>query len=81
MLCGKTIIDNGWHKHFMVGLLLGLCLPFIFEHWLSFGISSFVFVGKEIYDCYKVNPTGFDWRDLLVDIIGYFVGFLITLLI
>ncbi len=37
-------------------------------------------VGKEIYDKYKPNPTGFGLGDLLADFIGMVVGICIYLL-
>ena len=81
MLCGKTIIANGWHKHFMVGFLLGLCLPLVLNWIASLLIASMPFFGKEVYDKYKAKPTGFDWWDILVDYLGYGTGYLIFELI
>ena len=34
-----------------------------------------IFLGKEFYDIYKPNPTGFSWKDLACDGIGGFIGY------
>ena len=66
--------------HFVVGAIFG-----IFTIWLPVVVvliaATFVFFNKEIYDCYKPNPTGFDWLDILADYIGFTVSTLIILLI
>ena len=33
-------------------------------------------LGKELYDCVKPNPSGWDWFDLIADTIGIVVGIL-----
>ena len=52
--------------HFIVG--------FIFSLIGDFNLATTVFVGKEIYDCYKKNPTGFDLTDLACDYGGWCFG-------
>ena len=38
------------------------------------GASGFILgVGKEIYDCFKTNPTGFSWADLSYDMYATFI--------
>lgn len=62
-------IRGDYILHFMVGLAFGLfyllipLLPTIL-------IASVFFIGKEVWDKYKPNPTGFDLLDLLADYIG-----------
>ena len=61
-------------KHIIVGVGLGSISYFI--GWkIGLGVSSVVFVGKEVWDIYKKNPTGFDWWDLAADLLGWVVGF------
>ena len=66
--------------HFVVGAIFG-----IFTIWLPIVAvliaATFVFFNKEIYDCYKPQPTGFDWWDILADYVGFTVSTLIILLI
>lgn len=40
----------------------------------NFIASSVVFIGKEIYDKYKPNATGFDKVDLFADYLGWGIG-------
>ena len=75
-------------KHLAVGFTFGFVTLFMtFKYGLlpSFMamtvISSFVFVGKEEYDCIKPNPTGFDTKDLAADYIGLAIGFIVTTII
>ncbi len=64
-------------KHFIVGAALGAASYFTYWGW-GLLASSVIFVGKETYDVYKPQPTGFDKLDLLVDYIGWFFGFAIA---
>ena len=68
-------MKNDKLKHFIVGVGLGSATYFS-NHWLlGLGISSSAFIGKEIFDKYKKNPTGFDEVDLFVDYLGFVIGF------
>lgn len=40
-----------------------------------------IFIGKELYDCVKSNPTGFNLSDLRYDFIGGIVGYIIALFV
>ena len=55
--------------HFMVGLAFGL-LYLILPILHTVLIASVIFIGKEVWDKYKPQPTGFDLLDLLADYIG-----------
>lgn len=55
--------------HFVVGLALGL-LYLVLSLLFTVLIASVIFIGKEVWDKYKPQPTGFDWLDLLADYIG-----------
>ncbi len=61
-------------KHLVIGAALGAASYLTFWGW-GLLISSLIFVGKETYDVYKPKPTGFDKLDLLVDYIGFGIGF------
>lgn len=66
--------------HFMVGLAFGLpylILPLLY----TVLIASVVFIGKEVWDKYKPNPTGFDCLDLLADYLGLTISILTIWLI
>ena len=53
----------------MVGLALGL-LYLVLSLLFTVLIASVIFIGKEVWDKYKPQPTGFDWLDLIADYIG-----------
>ena len=68
-------------KHFGVGLLFG-AVSSAFKNidvleWF-FWLSIAVFIGKEVYDCYKKKPTGFSWLDLFADFLGFGIGLILT---
>jgi hypothetical protein len=52
-------------SHFVVGFFL-LFLPI--------EIAFAIMVMKEIYDCYKKNPTGFDLADIAAGMGGFLLG-------
>lgn len=68
-------------KHFIVGAIMGFIYFPVVLLWdinaaiiSNFIASSAVFIGKEIYDKYKPNPTGFDKVDLFADYLGWGIG-------
>ena len=72
---------NDKQKHLLVGFVCGvLYSPIVFLWDINATIisnlvaSSVMFIGKEIYDKYKPNPTGFDKVDLFADYLGWGIG-------
>ena len=68
-------------KHLIVGFICGFMYsPFVSFYDINWVIginlllSSMMFIGKEVYDKYKPNPTGFDKVDLFADYLGWGVG-------
>ena len=68
-------------KHLLVGFVCGvLYSPVVFLWDINSAIisnliaSSALFIGKEFYDKYKPNPTGFDKVDLFADYLGWGIG-------
>jgi len=67
--------------HLFFSFLMDICLLF-FLYLLEVkngiiianAITALFWIGKEIYDCFKPNPTGFSWGDLLADLIGMIVA-------
>ena len=79
---------NDKAKHFAVGSLIGLLtLPisyFCGLWWallITLVLGTIIFVGKEINDIYKPNPTGFDKLDLFADYIGLIAGWIISFIV
>ena len=59
--------------HFEVSALICLLLCILLQSWVAGLITLAIGIGKEIYDEYKPNATGFDLWDLLADLIGILV--------
>lgn len=59
--------------HFEVSALICLLLTIFLPTWIAGLITLVIGLGKEIYDIYKPNATGFDILDLIFDIIGILV--------
>jgi len=77
----KEIKMNDKIKHFGIGLLFG-AVSIAFKNidvleWF-FWLSIAVFVGKEVYDCYKTKPTGFSKLDIFADFLGFGIGLILT---
>ena len=48
---------------------------------IGYGVTMAVSIGKEIYDCYKTNPTGFSLGDLMADLLGVIVGMVVVIIV
>ena len=56
--------------HFLCSaLIMAMCSTFL-NPMLSCFITIAIGLLKELYDCHKPNPTGWEWHDLLADILG-----------
>jgi uncharacterized protein YfiM (DUF2279 family) len=56
--------------HFVCSaLIMAMCSIFL-NPMLSSFITIAIGLLKELYDCHKPNPTGWDWHDLLADLLG-----------
>lgn len=56
--------------HFLCSaLIMAMCSIFL-NPMLSCFITIAIGLLKELYDCHKPNPTGWDWHDLLADLLG-----------
>ena len=79
---------NDKTKHVIVGAAIGMLaipLSFAIGLWWSFLAifiaATMVFVGKEEYDVYKPQPTGFDKMDFLADYLGLICGYIISFMV
>lgn len=62
--------------HSICSLLLVIVLSLIFPIWASVLITLFIGISKEVYD--KVSKKGHaEIKDLIADLIGILIGFLI----
>ena len=56
--------------HFLCSaLIMAMCSTFL-NPMLSCFITIAIGLLKELYDCHKPNPTGWEWHDLLADLLG-----------
>lgn len=65
--------------HFVVMAVISATLFLAINPWVAFVLCLAISIGKEVYDCFKKNPTGFDLWDLTADMFGLFTGLLISM--
>ena len=68
-------------KHTAINYIIVVALSLL---WCNIGAiltAIVVSIGKEIYDKYKTNATGFDLRDLIADGVGIVLGLLTILIV
>lgn len=51
----------------ILGIIYGICIPILIS------------IGKEAYDYFRPNGTGWDWNDIIADVIGILLGIFIIL--
>ena len=68
-------------KHFVawfIGTMLLLVLLYLIKADYYFLLANSIALGlgiaKEVYDCYKPNPTGFSIGDLIADVVAMIVA-------
>lgn len=66
--------------HFVVMAAISATLFFAINPCVAFALCLAISIGKEVYDCFKKNPTGFDLWDLAADMVGVLCGYIISLL-
>ncbi len=66
--------------HFVVMAVISATLFLAINPWVAFVLCLAISIGKEVYDCFKKNPTGFDLWDLAADMAGVLCGQIISLL-
>lgn len=60
--------------HLTIMMALSLILSLVLGPLWAIGICLGISIVKEVYDCFKKNPTGFSWYDLLADVGGIVIG-------
>jgi len=67
--------------HLFFSFLMDICLLFALYLLevkngiiIANAITALFWIGKEVWDCFKPNPTGFSFGDLLADLIGMIVA-------
>ena len=60
--------------HFAAGFTIALIGALIWDNEIGFALAILAGISKEIYDQFKYG--GFDWKDLLVTILGGLIIYL-----
>lgn len=78
-MASKLNIRTDLLLHLLVSMIIAFSIGVITKSsFLTVSITLFIGLGKEIYDMFKENPTGFDIKDLLFDGLGCMIGFLLS---
>lgn len=65
--------------HFVCAMVLMIVLSVLTNMCVGYGITMAICIGKEIWDVYKPNPTGFSLGDFLADLLGIVVGMVMVM--
>ena len=72
--------DNSVQAHIVLSVILSLSYSALYSYgWfialpISFIFCSMFYFGKEYFDEYRPNGTGFDWADIEVDYVSYAIS-------
>lgn len=79
----KNLLANLSQKdkmyHFAVNFIIVLFLGVLFSPAIGLATAIVASLGKEVYDEYRPNGSGWDWGDLTADLIGMILGLFIIL--
>lgn len=67
--------------HFLCSAIIMAVCSSVMNPTLSCFITIAFGLLKELYDCHKPNPTGWDWHDLLADLFGMVAALAVVLLL
>ena len=56
--------------HFLCSALIMALCSSVMNPTLSCLTTTAIGLLKELHDCHKPNPSGWDWHDLLADLLG-----------
>lgn len=65
--------------HLLCNIIIVVSVSLIFNLCIGIITSALISIGKELYDKYRKNGTGWSWDDLIVDGIGILLGTFIIL--
>lgn len=61
-------------RHLAVNLIIVMFLGGLVNPIIGVIVAVLLSIGKEVYDEYRPNGTGWDWNDLVADLIGILLG-------
>lgn len=73
------IKTNDKVKHVLVNFAIVLIVG-LFNIKVGVALAIVASISKELYDKFRPNGTGWDWKDIVADLIGIVIGILILIL-
>lgn len=75
----NLIKTNDKVKHLLCNFIIVIAFGLMFNPAIGLGLALVVSLLKEVYDEYRENGTGWDWNDIVADIIGIMLGLIFVL--
>lgn len=75
----SLIKGNDKLKHVIINFAIVLVVG-VFNLKVGVALAIVASISKELYDKYRPNGSGWDWKDLVADLIGIVIGILILIL-
>lgn len=75
----NLVKTNDKVKHLLCNFIIVIVFGLIFNPIIGLGLALIASLLKEIYDEYRDNGTGWDWNDIVADIIGIILGLIFVL--
>lgn len=75
----NKIKSNDKLAHLLVNLFIVVLFGWLFGVVIGLSLAIIASLCKETYDEFRPNGTGWDWKDIIADIIGILIGLFILL--
>lgn len=75
----NKIRSNDKLLHLLVNLTIVIVFGLLSGIVIGVGLAVIASLSKEVYDEYRPNGSGWDWNDIVADIIGILIGIFILL--
>lgn len=75
----NKIRSNDKLLHLLVNLTIVIVFGLLSGIVIGVGLAVIASLSKEVYDEYRPNGSGWDWDDIVADIIGILLGLFIIL--
>nr|DAX08760.1 MAG TPA: putative periplasmic lipoprotein [Bacteriophage sp.] len=75
----SLIKGNDKLKHVIINFAIVLIVG-VFNLKVGVALAIVASISKELYDKFRSNGTGWDWKDIIADLIGIILGILIIIL-
>lgn len=75
----NLVKTNDKVKHLLCNFIIVIVFGLIFNPVIGLGLALIASLLKETYDEYRENGTGWNWNDIVADIIGIILGLIFVL--